>query len=193
MRYLALIVGTGLVASVLLGGCAPTVYRSAEQVTAASTVYRDDYAKYTSIKAPLIGYPGPHTNYDVRRAECFLRTVVTDSGARTDQLYLVYVAGDWSFLNRAHDRSGRSLDVIMIDRDIGYSHIEEDVAIVLDDAYLRNAALYGIDIQVAGDRGATTVRVPAHYVKGFLIKLDQFLIEPRIGGLGNKTNTLTPS
>lgn len=153
----------------LLNGCG-TVYKTADQVTAATTINRDNYAKHTWIEAPLVGYD------QTSRNRCVLRSLVLDSGARTNQLYVIYRPYKWAFLDRAYDNNGQRLNVLLIGRDVSsYASLSETVAVQLDDAYLRNAAAKGIDIKVAGNHGGTTVKLPPHYVQGFLVKLDEFL------------------
>ena len=85
----------------------PTVYDTAQKVTDATQVVRDDYNKTTWIKSPIIQYSN---SFD----RCFLRTLVADSGAQVDQLYVIYTPSDWAFLERANDSTGRNLEVTVI-------------------------------------------------------------------------------
>ncbi len=156
-----------------LGSCvSPTVYDTAQKVTDATQVVRDDYDKTTWIKSPLVRYS---SSFD----ECFLRTLVADTGVQFDQLYVIYTASDWAFLERANDSAGRNLEVTVINRDVSSSQfavsLEEHVAVGLDRSYLLDAAQQGIDIKIVGKSGSTVVQLPPHYIQGYVDRLNQYL------------------
>ena len=150
----------------------PTVYDTAQKVTDATQVVRDDYNKTTWIKSPIIQYSN---SFD----RCFLRTLVADSGAQVDQLYVSYTPSDWAFLERANDSTGRNLEVTVINRDVSSSRfgvsLAEHVAVALSRPYLLEAAQQGIDIKIVGNLGSTVVQLPPHYVQGYLDRLNQYL------------------
>ena len=146
-------------------GCR-TIYDTPQKVTAASAVEHDAYEGTTWIKAPLVSYGDGFS-------ECFLRTLTTKGGAPTNQLYVIYKPREWVFLDRATDREGKPLRTLVIDRDVStYASLSEHVAVELADDYLANAARVGLDIQLRGKSGRTVVRLPPHYVQGFLDKLN---------------------
>ncbi len=150
----------------LFCGCL-TVYETAQEVTMASTVEHNKYDKYKLIKGPEVRY-----GHDFN--ECFLRTFISENGQQINQLYVMYGANDWAFLDRARDRQGRSLEVNIIDRSVTPSaNISEHIAVQLSSSYLEQARQAGIDIQIAGDAGRTIVKLPPHYVDGFLKKVEK--------------------
>jgi len=161
----------GLLATALLLAlpACQTVYKTAGEVSEATTIEYDAYEKTTWVQGPIVTYSGFSNR-------CFLRTLVSDSGVRVNQLYVVYRPSEWAFLERAHDRLGNQLDATVIDRDVSRNaSLSEHVAVRLGDAYLEDAADVGLDIQVSGDHGSTVVRLPAHYVHGYLQVLAGFL------------------
>jgi hypothetical protein len=159
-----------------LGACVtPPVYDTADKVTAATTIERDDYKKSTWIQSPLVQYSN---SYD----RCRLRVYIGDAGAQFDQLYVVYTPSDWAFLERAHDNAGQSLEVTVIDRDVSSSRygvsLSEHVAVSLTRSYMVDAAHNGLDIKISGKSGSTVVKLPPHFIQGFLDKVNQHLGQP---------------
>lgn len=152
-------------------------YPTREKVAAASTVEHDEYEGSTWVKAPLVWYEA----FQFKQGEwskCRLRTLITRSGARTNQLHVLYEHVNWAFLNRAHDRRGDRLPTLLLGRDVHAVGITEQVAVELTDADLKDAAVAGLDIQLRGDAGQTVVKLPPHYVEGFLAKLSTITNEP---------------
>ena len=152
-------------------------YPTPERVAAASTVERDEYEGTTWVKAPLVWYEA----FAFKQGEWSkgrLRTLITRSGARTNQLYVAYEGVVWAFLERAYDRSGDRLPTLQLGMSVHAIGITEEVAVELTDAFLRDAAVAGLDIQLKGNSGHTVVRLPAHYVEGFLAKLSTITTEP---------------
>lgn len=166
MRFLLL-----MTLLLLNAGCySLSMYRTPEKVTAGSTVEYDEYEGSTWVKAPLVWYEA----FQFKQGDwskCRLRTLIARSGARTNQLHVLYEHVNWAFLNRAHDRSGDRLPTRLLGKDVHAVGITEQVAVELTDAYLKDAAIAGLDIQVSGQTGQTVVRLPPHYVEGFLAKL----------------------
>lgn len=151
----------------LLPGCYSLArYGTAEKVAAASTVEHDEYEGTTWVEAPAVWY-------DAWLNKCFLRNLTMGGRTRTNQLYVMYERSHWAFLDRAADSEGRTLKTLVIDRSaFGYT-IFEDVAVELTDEYLENAARDGLDIQLSGKAGSTVVKLPAHYVRGFLDRVEE--------------------
>jgi len=169
MRFLLLVT-----LLLLNAGCySLSMYKTSEKVTAASTVEHDEYEGSTWVKAPLVWYEAPRW-----LSKCRLRTLITRAGARTNQLHVLYEHADWAFLDRANDRRGDRLRTLVLRRNAHASGITEQVAVELTDAYLKDAAIAGLDIQVSGQTGQTVVKLPAHYVEGFLAKLSTITNEP---------------
>ena len=163
----------------LNAGChSLSMYRTPEKVTAASTVELDEYEGSTWVKAPLVWYGAWSSN------KCRLRTLITRAGAITNQLYIVYENVDWAFLDRANDRRGDRLRTLVLRRNADTYGITERVAVELTDAHLKDAAIAGLDIQVSGQAGQTVVRLPPHYVEGFLAKLSIITNEPTAEAYG---------
>lgn len=160
------------VLSALASCVSQPVYNTAEEVAAATRLERDDYAKTTWVKSPLVRYG---RGFD----RCFLRTLVADSGVQLDQLYVIHTPIEWAFLDRANDSDGRALEVTVIDRDVSSSQygvsLAEHVAVALDREYLQEAAGKGLDIKVRGNHGSTIVVLPPHFVQGYLERLNTFV------------------
>ena len=157
----------------LNAGCySLSMYRTPEKITAASTVEHDEYEGSTWVKAPLVWYGAWSSS------KCRLRTLITRAGARTNQLHVLYEDVDWAFLDRANDRRGDRLRTLVLRRNADTYGITEQVAVELTDAYLKDAAIAGLDIQLRGNAGQTVVRLPPHYVQGFLAKLATIRNEP---------------
>lgn len=173
MRFLLLVT-----LMLLNAGCySLSRYSTPERVAAASTVERDEYEGTTWVKAPLVWYEA----FWFKAGEWSrgrLRTLITRSGARTNQLYVAYEDVVWAFLERAYDRSGDPLRTLQLGRSVHSVGIIEEVAVELTDAFLRDAAVDGLDIQLKGNSGHTVVRLPPHYVEGFLAKLSTITNEP---------------
>ncbi len=162
----------------LNAGChSLSTYRTSEKVTAASTVERDEYEGTTWVQAPLVWYEDSSFKPGLW-SKCRLRTLITRAGARTNQLHVLYEHADWAFLDRAHDRRGDRLPTLLLGRNVHASGITEQVAVELTDAHLKDAAIAGLDIKVSGQAGQTVVRLPPHYVQGFLAKLSTIRNEP---------------
>lgn len=167
-----------IAALLILPGCYSLAnYRTAEKVAAATTVEHDEYEHTVWVKAPEVWYDesewkGGKGDWD----RAFMRTLIsTRNGAlsTTHQLYVIFYDLGWAFLERATDRQGRRLETTVISRDVrDYGTISEHVAVELPDEYLHQAAIDGLDIQVSGQRGRTVVKLPPHYVQGFLSKLE---------------------
>jgi hypothetical protein len=169
------------VVTALLTSCvtAPVyVYETADQVTAATTVQRDEYKKTTWITSPTINYS--------TGGDCYhLRTIISDGGPKWDQLFVDYTPSDWVFLENASDSQGRAFEVTVIDRDVssGYGSygpfLSEKVAVNLDREYLLDATENGLDIKVYGRLGSTVVKVPAFLVKGFMNRVALVTVTPK--------------
>lgn len=162
----------------------PTVenYATSDSVAEASSVRRDEYGRKTWITGPELWYSDLPRNsrgeilslkYSLLESmadKCFLQTGITDEGVSANWLYVIYTSTDWAFLERARDRQGSSLKTTVVDRIVN-DGISEHVAVSLTVEYLEMAATEGLDVQLRGKRGSTVVKLPPHYVQGFLTKV----------------------
>lgn len=142
---------------------------TAELVQSKTRHTRDDYRKVTTINGPdssegasVVGggsYQWHGTSWNLR----------TWDSTESCQLYVTVNPREWIFLGQAFDRDGARLDVTQIARDVqrgGY--ITEIIAVNFTRAYLIEHRTKGLDIRVDGQNGSVTIKVPVHYVDGFL-------------------------
>lgn len=154
--------------SISVSGCySLSRYPTAAKVAAASTVEHDEYDGSTWVKAPIVWIqPGSRSH------KAMLRALITEAGtSSTRQLYVMYEDVEWAFLERAFDHRGNKLSTVVVARDISGFGVDEHVAVTLTADYLAEATETGLDIQLIGRRGKVVVKLPGHYVKGFLDKL----------------------
>ena len=185
-----------LAASMVLPGCySLSRYPTAERVTRATTVEHDEYEDTTLVKAPEVWYAMPSRAHTAR-----LEILIPGTGSHTTRLCVYYegvvLDGGAALLDRATDRQGNHLETIVIERQVdyigatvpglgygvnyqtSYGRTTERVAVELPDGYLQRSVEAGLDIQLKGQRGSTVVKLPPHYVQGFLAKLNAVLGEP---------------
>jgi hypothetical protein len=163
-----------IVAAMVLPGCySLSMYQTPEKVAAATVVEYDEYEGTTWVKAPLVWFQ-PWS----RSHTAMLRTLITESGDRTNQLYVIYEYVDWAFLDRAADRQNNVFKTLVVSRNVDGYGISEHVAVEIPDEYIKEAAIAGIDIQLSGQRDRTVVKLPPHYVQGFIAKLNAVIGEP---------------
>lgn len=146
-------------------------YTTSEKVFDAVQVDYDEYRGTILVTSPVVWY-----NASLGKAH--LQTLISRDGYQTNHLYVVpdesrrgrnfvfYPTG------RAVDWIGTQLRTQVIDRRVNahWTSIPH-VAVELPDGYLEDASATGIDIQLQGKRNRTVIRLPAHYVRGFVDKL----------------------
>lgn len=183
-----------LVASIVLPGCySLSQYPTAEKVAAATVVEHDEYERLTRVKSPEVWYAMPSRAHTAR-----LETVVPATGSPATRLHIYYegvvLDGGPALLDSAVDRDGNHLETTVIERNVDYvgasvpgfgygvtyqttyDRMTERVAVGLPDGYLERVAEAGLDMQLSGETGRrTVVKLPPHYVQGFLAKLETVL------------------
>ena len=143
-------------------GCASN-YKSASEVSAATKVISDPYTKTTSILG---------SNIDVRWPRGYGRYKL--AGGEYSGGYLVVLANhlDWAFLDSAIDRDSTIFPTEVMERKVEYPWCREIVRVKMSKDYLQKATKSGIDVKIMGKGGDIVVVVPAHYVEGFLLKME---------------------
>lgn len=174
------------VLALTLCSCQATRYRTSEQVAAACTITEDQFKGTRTIRTPW--FQGNEERSGGGPLTYFVRHV--DSGVGTkgvSQIYVRYLALEWSFLHSAYLPGRRRLPVTRIDTSAGSTivgrgvGVTEDLAITIDDT-VREAALGRnegfLPIRLYGKKSNWTLNVAPLVVRGFLQALSENAAAP---------------
>jgi hypothetical protein len=165
-----------MVISLVATGCGYWNITTPDDVLLKSKVWVDSYKKVTWVKSPI--FKGTVEN----RYYAYLRTVIKDNDVKFYQFYVTdynyrskYVKG-WKYYRSAHDSDGNRLDLNVLERKkVDEERASEDFTITLSREYLSKAKSNGLDIRAYGDKGNRVFILPAFYIEGFLMKVDNVL------------------
>lgn len=156
--------------AVLVSACSPAGPKSVKEAAETTAVSFDQYRK-------IVDVTGPSQNGGQGGVITFarLRSSFPMNGTwETVQLFVeVHIPSwkSWMFLSDAADIDGNRFVVHQISRAVASYGVDEVVAVDLSRRYLQEHAAGGIDMSIAGTGGSVVVKLPSHYVQGFLDEL----------------------
>ena len=84
----------------------------------------------------------------------------------------------WLFIDTAYDIQGNKLDLKVLDRKVlSGSVVQETIGIRLDDPYIAQAVVNGINLKLIGKRGKTIIKLSGGFVFGYLQKVGTYMKE----------------
>ena len=160
----------------LLASCATPVQQAltAEQVTAAVTVERDEFSKTATFDAPT----GGHDEGDGNGARWFLRAVQSTEVPSVVRFVLRFhrYSPEWCFYSSAWAQDGKQLKLdrtdSKVDAGVGMAICRDYYSVSLTREDLERAAREGMRIKLSSRRGDWVLGFPAYYAAGFLARVD---------------------
>lgn len=151
-------------------GCAGVRYETTDQVTEATKVIKDPYTNTTWINSPTVNCG------DSIGDKCYFRTAFINDKFAFYQLVIKIMNKGWLFLDTAYDIQGNKLDLKVLDRKVlRGSVVQEIIGIKLEDQYIAQAVVNGINIKLIGKRGRTIIKLSGGYVFGYLQKVGTYM------------------
>ena len=166
-------------------GCAAMLVmqnpKTIEKVYQETKINKDTYNKDIWIRGPKFY----HTVYGGGDYYIFLRAYITDNKLNFLQIFVVDGKEEHRFYNSAYDKSGKKLEFNHVDSRISsgdsfwyFSNsvgVVEKFVITIDRDYIDNLPGIDLNFKVYGKRRNHEFKMPGHYIKGFLKKLDEYL------------------
>ncbi len=161
-----------LILFIFTAGCAGVRYETTDQVAEDTKIIKDPYTNTTWVNSPQVNCG------DSIGDKCYFRTAFVNDKFGFYQLVIRIMNKGWLFIDTAYDIQGNKLDLKVIDRKVlRGSVVQEIVGIRLDDPYIAQAVVNGINIKLIGKRGKTIIKLSGGFVFGYLQAVGTYMKE----------------